>query len=82
MKKEITVTTSSVYEPRALAELVGVANDFSSRVNIVMENRSINAKSIMGVMGIGLDMGKTIVIEAEGADESDAIAALEKFLTE
>ena len=81
MKKEITVTTSSVYEPRALAELVGVANDFSSSISIIMDNRNINAKSIMGVMGIGLDVGKTITIEAEGTDEEEAVIALEKFLT-
>lgn len=80
MKKEITVKTASVYEPRALAELVGVANNYSSRITIAMENRSINAKSIMGVMGLGLDQDKVITIEAEGNDEAEAIAALEEFL--
>ncbi|MBQ8625095.1 MAG: HPr family phosphocarrier protein [Agathobacter sp.] len=81
MNKEITVTSASVYDARALAELVGVANEYSSRITIVMENRSINAKSIMGVMGLGLDQGKVITIEAEGNDEAEAIAALEEFLS-
>ena len=81
MKKEITVTTSSVYDARSLAELVGVANEFSSKVMIDMENRCINVKSIMGVMGLGLDRGKVIIIEAEGEDEAAAIAAIEEFLT-
>ena len=81
MNKEITVTSASVYDARALAELVGVANQYSSRITIVMENRSINAKSIMGVMGLGLDQGKVITIEAEGNDEAEAIAALEEFLS-
>lgn len=81
MKKEIIVKTTSVYEPRALAELVGLANNYSSRVMLIMENRQINAKSIMGIMGLGLDVDKALTIEAEGADETEAILAIENFLT-
>ena len=80
MNKEITVKTASVYDPRALAELVGSANEYNSSVTICMDNRSINAKSIMGVMGLGLDQGKVITIEAKGEDDDAAIAALEEFL--
>lgn len=81
MKKEITVRTSAVYDARALAELVGLANEYSSRIMIEMGTHRINAKSIMGIMGLGLDVGKVIVIEGEGNDEEAAIAALEDFLT-
>lgn len=81
MKKEITVNTSAVYEPQELAKLVGLANEFSSKVFIVMENRQVNVKSIMGIMGLGLDRGKVITIETEGEDEEAACAALEEFLT-
>ena len=81
MNKEITVTSASVYDARSLAELVGIANEYSCRISIVMDNRSINAKSIMGVMGLGLDQGKVITIEAEGNDAAEVITALEKFLS-
>ena len=81
MKKEITVKTSSVYDARALAELVALDNEFSSHVMIEMGNRRVNVKSIMGVMGMGLDVGKVITIEAEGNDEEAAVTALEGFLT-
>ncbi len=81
MKKEIIVSTSAVYDARALAELVGLANEFSSQIIIDMENRCINVKSIMGVMGLGLDKGKVVTIEAKGEDETTAIMAIEKFLT-
>lgn len=80
MKKEITVKTSSVYDASALAELVGVANEFSSKIMIEMANKRINLKSIMGVMGLGLDVDKVITIEAEGSDEETAIAAIVEFL--
>lgn len=81
MKKEITVNTTSVYDARALAELVGLANGFNSKITIDMDGRCINVKSIMGVMGLGLDVDKTITIETEGEDETEAVNALEEFLT-
>lgn len=81
MKKEITVNTTSVYDARALAQLVGLANEYASRITIDMNQRCINVKSIMGVMGLGLDVGKTVTIEAEGEDETEAVIAIEKFLT-
>lgn len=81
MIKEITVNTSSVYDARALAELVGIANEFSSNITIDMERRCINVKSIMGVMGLGLDCGKLITIEAKGEDEEAAVEAMIEFLT-
>ena len=80
MKKEITVKTTSVYDARSLAELVGLANEFSSTIMIQMGTRRINVKSIMGVMGLGLDVGKVITIEADGDDDTAAVAALEAFL--
>ena len=46
-----------------------------------MDQRCINVKSIMGVMGLGLDVGKLAVVEANGEDEADAIVAIEQFLT-
>lgn len=81
MKKEITVQVTSVLEARALAELVAKANLFSSKIMLHMDERSVNAKSIMGIMGLGMDMGRKIVIDAEGEDEAEAIKALEEFLT-
>ncbi len=48
-----------------------------------MENgdRRVNAKSIMGMMTLGLNVGESVTISAEGADEEAAIAGIEKYLT-
>ena len=81
MKKEVKVSTTSVYDARALAELVGLANGFTSNITIEMDQRCINVKSIMGVMGLGLDVGKLAVVEANGEDEAEAVVAIEQFLT-
>ena len=81
MIREVTVKTSSVYDARELARLVGVANEFNSKIILNMESRCVNVKSIMGVMGLGLDIGKVVTVEAVGEDEEMALAAMEEFLT-
>ena len=80
MRKEITVKSASVYDARSLAELVGIANNYSSRITLVMDSRSINAKSIMGIMAFNPSEGMSINIVTEGSDEEEAVLAIEKFL--
>ena len=80
MVKDTTVKTALVLEARALAELVALASKFSSTIMIKMDNKTVNVKSIMGMMGLGLDTGKKITIEAQGEDEEEAVAAIEQFL--
>ena len=81
MTKEITVSALCNLEARSLAQLVALASRFSSKVFITMDHRTVNVKSIMGIMGLGLDSGKQIMIEANGEDEQEAISAIEEYLT-
>ena len=81
MKKEVRVSTDCIFEVSALAKLVGIANNFSSTLSFDMDNKIVNVKSIMGIMGFGLDLGKEVSIYAEGDDEAEAISAMEEFLT-
>lgn len=81
MKKEIKIQADSVLEARPLAELVGLANTFASKIMIEMDEKTVNAKSIMGVMGLGMDIGKLVTVEAVGADEDEAMKCIEEFLT-
>ena len=78
--KEVVVSNVAEGHSNPVAELVQVACRFDSEIILESNNRRINAKSIMGIMGLGLDQGKIITIEAEGTDEEVAIAALEEFL--
>ena len=80
MTKDMIVETTSVLEARALAELVALASKFSSNIIVTMDEKKVNMKSIMGMLGLGLDTGKTICIEALGEDEAEALTAIEKFL--
>ena len=61
---------------RASAKLTQLAAKFESDVQVTRNGRKVNAKSIMGVMMLAAGQGTSIVIEAEGADADQAIAAL------
>ena len=60
--------------------LVQTATKFSSSVYLDVENKRVNAKSIMGVMSLGLLNGDSITIETNGEDEVGALEEIEKFL--
>ena len=76
---ERTVTTGSSFETRSAALLVQTASKFSSKVQIKLDDRTANAKSIMGIISLGITEGETLQLLAEGDDERQAIPALEQF---
>jgi catabolite repression HPr-like protein len=53
---------------------------FDSEIYIEAEGKKVNAKSIMGMMSLGLNVGETVTVIANGADEADAIQALESYI--
>ena len=61
--------------------LVQVASQFESSVYLGSDNKKVNAKSIMGMMSMGLESGAEVMVTADGADEETAVAEIEKFLT-
>jgi catabolite repression HPr-like protein len=82
MKKNVMVQMSTEFEARPIAHLVQIANAYNSRIYLEMGTARVNAKSIMGVMGLALINGEHVMLDAEGEDETEAVAALEKFLSE
>lgn len=81
IKKPITIQISNGLEARPVAMLVQVASQYESKIQVEDGGRHVNAKSIMGMMTLGLNVGECVTITAEGADEEDAIAGIEKYLT-
>ncbi len=81
MKKEIVIQMTTELEARPIAMLVQTANQFASKIYLEMNEKHVNAKSIMGMMSLGMLNGTKIVLDAEGEDEAEAIAALEAILT-
>lgn len=81
IKKPVTIQLVSGLEARPVAMLVQVASQFESRIYIEVAGKRINAKSIMGMMSLGLSTGEQIVVEADGADEEKAVHEIENYLS-
>ena len=81
IKKPITIQISNGLEARPIAMLVQVASQFESEIYVESGNKKINAKSIMGMMTLGLDTGDSVTISANGADEEEAMDQIEGYLT-
>lgn len=67
-------------EARPVAVLVQKASQYESKVYIQAGDKKINAKSIMGMMSLGLTQDSEVTVFAEGTDEQDAVNELVKYL--
>jgi catabolite repression HPr-like protein len=79
--KDILVNLEHGLEARPIALLVQEASKYDSKIYIQSKDRRVNAKSIMGMMTLGLDNGEELVVQADGQDEEAAIAGIEFFLS-
>lgn len=80
-KREITIQIPSGLEARPVAMLVQVASQYASEIHVESDGRTVNAKSIMGMMTLGLASGEKVVVTTNGVDEVDAMHSIEKYLT-
>lgn len=77
---EKTITTKVSLEARTVALFVQTAGKFSSSVYLTMDEKTINGKSMMGVIALSVLDGQEITIKCEGVDEEVATEELAKFL--
>ena len=69
VEREIEIKLAGGLEARPVAMLVQVASQYESSVYIQTdENKRVNAKSIMGMMSLGLNAGEKVTVEADGVD--------------
>lgn len=78
--KEIVVKCESGLHNRQATYFVQKANEFDSRIWLESENRKMNAKSLLGIMSLGIVTGAKVTLSAEGADSEAAVTALEALL--
>lgn len=81
IKKPITIQIADGLEARPTALLVQVASQYESSIYVENGDKKVNAKSIMGMMTLGLSAGESVVVSAEGSDEMAAIENIEKYLS-
>ena len=82
MKTEtIEIMLENGLDARPVALLVQEASKYDSKIYMEVGGKKINAKSIMGMMTLGLNNGENLTVTAEGEDEDLAMENLKNFLT-
>lgn len=79
-KKDFNVVAETGIHARPATLLVQTASKFTSDINLEYKGKSVNLKSIMGVMSLGVGQGADVSITAEGSDEKEAIQAIEETM--
>ena len=80
IEKTVVVSMMGEAEERPVAVLVQIASQYDSKIYLEADSKRVNAKSIMGMMTLGLVTGESITVEADGTDEEQAVAEIEKYL--
>ena len=80
MQQSIVKCESGLYNRQA-TYFIQKANEFKSSIWIEVEERRINAKSLLGVLSLGIVKGTKINLIADGSDEKDAVDELAKLVS-
>ena len=80
MEKTVVIKNATGLHARPAGMFVKKASEFTSTVEVLAKGKTVNAKSIMGIMSLGLGQGEEIVVKAEGAEEAAAVDALVELI--
>ena len=78
--KDVLVGCASGLHNKQATYFVQKANEFESSIWLESDNRKMNAKSLLGIMSLGISNGAKVTLIASGSDEEAAVAALEQLL--
>ena len=81
VSKDISVNIGSGTDVGPVAELIQVASQFKSVIYVISDNKHVNAKSLMGMMTLGVAKGQQVCVTCEGEDEEEALSQIEDFLS-
>lgn len=81
LSREITIVNDVGLHARPATFFIQKANTYKASIWIEKDDRRVNAKSLLGVLSMGIVKGTDITIIADGVDESDALNGLEQLIT-
>lgn len=79
--KEVVVQNQVGLHARPATFFIQKANEYKSSIWVEKDERRVNAKSLLGVLSLGITKGLNISIIAEGPDEEEAVGALSELIT-
>ncbi|MBQ7016664.1 MAG: HPr family phosphocarrier protein [Firmicutes bacterium] len=80
VERKVQITHIEDHEFELATMVVQTAGRYNSVISIIMDNKRVNAKSIMGMMTLGLMEDDEVVVTADGADEAEALESMTKLL--
>ena len=80
VSREVTIKNNVGLHARPATFFIQKANSFKSSIWVEREDRRINAKSLLGVLSLGIVKGMTITIIADGQDEAEAVEGLAELI--
>ncbi len=80
ISKEVLINNQVGLHARPATFFIQKANEFKSSIWIEKDERRVNAKSLLGVLSLGIVKGTTITIIADGADQDEAIETLSELI--
>jgi phosphocarrier protein len=79
MSKEVTILSKNGLESKMAARLIQKASSYEANIWIQKDERKANAKSLLGLLSLGISPGDQITIITDGRDEATALSELEAF---
>ena len=79
--KEVVINNQVGLHARPATFFTQKANEFKSSIWVEKDERRVNAKSLLGVLSLGIIKGTAVTIIADGADEEEAISTLSELIT-
>ena len=80
ISQEVTITNTIGLHARPATFFIQKANSFKSSIWVEKEDRKVSAKSLLGVLSLGVAKGMTITLIADGQDENAAVAGLVELI--
>ena len=80
VKKDVTITNNIGLHARPATFFIQKANSYKSSIWVEKEDRKVNAKSLLGVLSLGIAKGMTVTLIADGSDEMEAIEGLVELI--
>lgn len=79
-RRDVRISNRLGLHARAAARFVHTANRFRSRISAMRDGRTMDGKSILGILLLAASQGSTLTLEADGEDEVEALEALVRLV--
>ncbi len=82
LEKEFIIANENGLHARPATKLVSIASKFDCDITVTYDGITVDLKSIMNVLSLGLKQGSLVIIRTDGVDEVEALKTISKNITD